>query len=358
MEYLGKIKFYDEEMEVLFPEDFSLFRKKISEMVGLTEEDFLKTISMFYNDEEGDSISIRGKDDYKFFINFLKENKPQDERTTLNLEIKEKSDALIRKLTKELINYKEKNSEEINIEKKNSLEISKELKEIKNDNKEEKEINEINNEHNKNINIINNIDNNKDDEKYIEIDKINNPNNNIDNKINNENNLIPQNNNIQNQFQYKYEEKCKYCELFPLYDVFYYCVKCNIVMCSNCETELGSQHPHPFFKIQTIEQYNNSGIKFRKKTKNFFDGIGSGIQNLIGNVNNMINNSVGNINNNINRNNNRRNNNAMNDNKDYKALTQTMKSMYDLSNFTDEKIEEVLRLSNGDFDKALEYLAN
>ena len=69
MEYRGKIKFYEEEMDVPFPEDFNLCKKKIGEMVGLPENELLQKISLYYNDEDNDKILLTEESDYKIFFN-------------------------------------------------------------------------------------------------------------------------------------------------------------------------------------------------------------------------------------------------------------------------------------------------
>ena len=57
-EYKGKIKFYDDEIEVLFPVDFNVFKTKLAEMLDLTE-DFLINVNLSYNDEKEDLIKNR-----------------------------------------------------------------------------------------------------------------------------------------------------------------------------------------------------------------------------------------------------------------------------------------------------------
>ena len=69
MEHRGKIKFYEEEMDVLFPEDFNLCKKKIGEIVGLPENELLQKISLYYNDEDNDKILLTEENDYKIFFN-------------------------------------------------------------------------------------------------------------------------------------------------------------------------------------------------------------------------------------------------------------------------------------------------
>ena len=338
MEYKGRIKFYDEEMDVLFPEDFNLCKKKIGEMIGLSEDELLNQINLYYNDEDGDKISVTEDNDYKIFIKFSKENGGQNDVLTLIIELKEKSEILVKKISQEMSIYKEKNSEEI----KNEIEMDEDL------------MNQIEDEKLiiKNIKKNNEEDNNN---KIPENNKIEEENNNIGDE--NKNDMNPQNNNINQDNQDKdkitYQETCEYCKANPLYDVFYYCIKCNIKMCSKCELERGTKHSHPFLKIQTYDQYMNSLINFRGDVNNFFQNYGGSIQNFLGNLNNFL--PLKNINNNSNNDN--RNNNNNENKKDYKDLIQKMKDEFDLNDIIpNEKIEEALIKSNGDIYKAFEYL--
>lgn len=203
--YNGKIKFYDDEINVLFPSDYEKFKEKLGEMLGLTSE-FLNNLILSYKDEGEDKILINNDEDYRLFIEEIKKDNMLKE---LLVEVKEKSSLLIKKVSSSIINYVSKNSGNINNlsedikEKHKSLElsdeisqknISKELEKVElKEEKEEKEQNEIkeeiinnNKDEDKNI-IINNIDNNN----KINIENINNNNINNDNK--NINNIIKRN---------------------------------------------------------------------------------------------------------------------------------------------------------------------
>ena len=154
MDLKGKIKFFEDEIEVIYPEDFNLCKKKISEMIGLNEEEMLEKISVYYNDEDGDKVIINEKIDYDLFINYLKENKK--DLISLVIELKEQSENLANKISKAILDYKEKHSEEINL-------IKKELE------SNEENMNKINNDETDN-NVINN---NEINNEIIDNDKIN-----------------------------------------------------------------------------------------------------------------------------------------------------------------------------------------
>ena len=414
MELKGKIKFLEDEIEVIYPEDFNLCKKKISEMIGLNEEEMLEKISVYYNDEDGDKVVISEKEDYDLFINYLKENKK--DLISLVIELKEQSENLANKISKAILDYKEKHSEEINLIKKELESNEENMNKINNDKINNNVINnnEINNEiiDNDKINILNqeekkdnmNKINNYDilDYDFDELNeisdenKINNYNDNH-NKINdnekNENDIdnikldndLSKNINMENHHSIIYRETCKFCKANPLYDVFYFCTKCNYIMCSKCEKEKGSLDSHPLFKIQTPKQYMNSNIKLEKNIINHIKGYGDVIKGVFTSITDIIQKKNDNKNNgeNDNTNDNKNNYNKTSDlknkvdnnknninlkpnandrdnsNKDennYKTLAQELIYNYKLDGVSEEKLEEALKLTNGDINEALQSL--
>ena len=338
MEHKGKIKFYEETMDVLFSEDFNLCIKKLGEMIGLPEDEVLKKIMLYYNDEDGDKVVLSGDADYEIFINYVKENENKKEKIILNLELKENSEVLVKKMSKDFSNYKQKFSNEVNIENKDSMEIKEEFNNIINEENK-------NNDNDNNNDIKNNIDNNKDDfeENLNENNNINNNNIIIDEKKTNNEVIPPPEINELNEPDFTYPETCYNCKSNPLYDIFYYCTKCNQRICSKCELVLGPQHPHPIYKIQTFDQYMNSDIKAKEKIGKLIENFGGKFKEFVGNFNNMLNN-----------NNNKNNNN----NNNLKELIQKMKNDFDLGNISDEKIEQALIKANGDIENALGFIFN
>ena len=80
-----------------------LLMKKISEIVKLSQDEILNKIMLYYNDEDGDKVIITGDADYEIFINnFIKENENKKENIILHLELNE-----VKKISQEIINYKE-----------------------------------------------------------------------------------------------------------------------------------------------------------------------------------------------------------------------------------------------------------
>lgn len=191
-EMKGKIKFYGDEVEVLFPKTFDEFKVRLGEMLGLTE-DFLPNIKLTYPGDSNNKVEINNSEDYDNFNKYLNEKK---ESITLDVEVKDESNINIKKVSSSILEYKEKRSSEnfnINnevkeekvIKEKNSLELSDEINpnDIKDKSKEEKKENEDNNINNisNEINNINNEDKNDNNKLNKDSDKneINNINNNI-----------------------------------------------------------------------------------------------------------------------------------------------------------------------------------
>ena len=111
-EYKDKIIFYDEEMEVLFPKNFDIFKVKLGEMLGLTE-DLLNNVELSYKDEDGDSIDIKTLEDYMIFFESIKNG----DLLSILIEVKDLSESNIKKINSNIINNKnKKNSNNINLE--------------------------------------------------------------------------------------------------------------------------------------------------------------------------------------------------------------------------------------------------
>ena len=370
MEFKGKIEFYEKEIAFSIPENFDNFLKKISEMIDFKEEELLQKISLSYKDNEGDEVSLNSKDDYDAFIIYLKEN--DNILTTIILELKEFSEDLINKIHQKMKIHKEKVPEEKNFNI-NEFEFNNKINEnIMDDYKINKDDFQddilIVEDNDKNINEINQI-NDKYDYNENDFKNVNQFNNNFYN--NDDINIIhsfQENNNNHNSIsnnKSKYEKTCDFCNAYPLYDIFYYCDKCKNIYCSNCESKKGSLHPHPLYKIQTLEQYSNSDIN--KKDEKLTDKFVEMTSKIVGNLGNLVNATSKIFNRNKNdineiENNNKRNNINNNENRkvdyknDYKKIIEELKNDYDLSYINDEKIEEAVILANGNKDKALGLL--
>ena len=95
-ELKGKIKLYEDEIDVIFPEIFDIFKKQLCETLELPEE-FLLNIRLYYRDEVDDKIEITNEEDYEFFIRNIKD---RTDILILLIEIKEESDDLIKNYQK------------------------------------------------------------------------------------------------------------------------------------------------------------------------------------------------------------------------------------------------------------------
>ena len=277
-------------------------------------------------------------------MNRRKKNNNEEKKISININEFEINNEIKDKITNENEN---KINEYENLEKNNIVKSNYE------------NINEINNE----INKINDKYKYNYNENNIEIQ--NQFNNNLNNNIyifdtfkeNTKNiNLIKNN-------KYTYEVSCSICKDYPLNDVFYYCNKCKLIYCSNCESKDGSSHIHPLYKIQTKDQYNNSDIN--KKEENLGDkieAIGSKIYCVIGGVTNMLLNKNKNqikesdVKENKNVDMNNFENKKGEDKNDYKKIIEELKSTYQLGDIDDKNIEEAIKIAEGDKDKALEFL--
>ena len=67
----GKIKFYEDQVDVIFPDNYDKFNQLLGEILGLSD-DFMQNIRLSYRDEDNDKIEIKVEDDYKLFINEIK----------------------------------------------------------------------------------------------------------------------------------------------------------------------------------------------------------------------------------------------------------------------------------------------
>ena len=200
----GKIKFYEDQVDVIFPDNYDNFNQLLGEILGLSD-DFMQNIRLSYRDEDNDKIEIKVEDDYKLFINEIKKKKDTME---LLVEVKEESNILIKQCSSSILNYVSKNSS-LNInnasedikEKHKSLDLSDEINpnNIPNENEKKREENNAENKNENNI-ILNNPNNeNQDNQKAYKVILDNNINQNQNlNNINNINNNIQNNNNINN----------------------------------------------------------------------------------------------------------------------------------------------------------------
>ena len=374
-ELKGKIKFYDDEADILFPVDYKKFKERLGVILGLPE-DMISNVKLSYQDEDGDKIEMKIEEDYNLFI---EDAKRKNEILVMLVEIKEESNIDIKQCSSSIFAYVAKNSGNINNLseeiKKKSLELSDEISMANNSNiNNNKENNNKNiiNDQNENINKVildNNINQNINNQNNINnINVINNNiNNNNNNNINNINSINNINNNqrqqnvqrpqAQNSTANKnlcvlsFPYQCNICLRGPMYHAIYVCRECNLFICHNCELKEGPKHMHPFLKVQNHTQFafllGGNVSDFEK----IVNGVGNKIE---GAVDSMLG-FFGAKNNNNNQSN---KSSYVNKGPQWVSLVQLARSYYDLRNFTDQQIEDALVKSNKNIDQAVILLVS
>ena len=401
----GKIKFYEDQVDLIFPDNYDKFNQLLGEILGLSD-DFMQNIRLSYRDEDNDKIEIKVEDDYKLFINEIKKKKDTME---LLVEVKEESNILIKQCSSSILNYVSKNSS-LNInnasedikEKHKSLDLSDEINpnNIPNENEKKREENNAENKNENNI-ILNNPNNeNQDNQKAYKVildnninqnqnlNNINNINNNIqnNNNINNINNIkndvnnniinphqqkiqnqqqqnvVPQKNDLQRNNAYLYilsfPFTCVICRRGPIYRAIYYCKECKIIICPQCELREGPSHLHPLWKAQNSIQFdalNTAGISTMDK---FMSDVGSSIEGAYKSVIGFfgVNQNQNHQNQNQNQNQNRNNNPIRGP--QWVSLVQLARTSYDLRALTDQQIEQALIKTKGNIDEAVILLTS
>ena len=401
----GKIKFYEDQVDVIFPDNYDKFNQLLGEILGLSD-DFMQNIRLSYRDEDNDKIEIKVEDDYKLFINEIKKKKDTME---LLVEVKEESNILIKQCSSSILNYVSKNSS-LNInnasedikEKHKSLDLSDEINpnNIPNENEKKREENNAENKNENNIILNNHNNENQDNQKAYKVildnninqnqnlNNINNINNNIqnNNNINNINNIkndvnnhiinphqqkiqnqqqqnvVPQKNDLQRNNAYLYilsfPFTCVICRRGPIYRAIYYCKECKIIICPQCELREGPSHLHPLWKAQNSIQFdalNTAGISTMDK---FMSDVGSSIEGAYKSVIGFfgVNQNQNHQNQNQNQNQNRNNNPIRGP--QWVSLVQLARTSYDLRALTDQQIEQALIKTKGNIDEAVILLTS
>ena len=144
--------------------------------------------------------------------------------------------------------------------------------------------------------------------------------------------------------------------------MIYYCKDCNKIFCSKCEEIEGPDHPDPYYKIQNIKQFEKLNINGKSQFEKIIDGVEGKIEGAVNNVIGFLKNNINSNNNNESNNNKRKysNNNLNNNYRNYKqreipnqSLIQKARASYDLSNVSDQQIEDALKKTKGNIDNAV-----
>ena len=370
-EIIGYIQFYNEIKKVILPQTYEGLQEKLSTMLQINL-DLIPLLIISYKDEDNDTVIVSSPDDYLILLEQIKNKQVK----IINVEKDEKANINIDNCSKSLIKFKEKQDEanNLNIVSNQQFEINKQ------ENKNEQNnimINNIENNFNNhqfnnmkkeleiNNNIYNNIDNdlnysNSEDDISSPYDQKNknleNNNNNIKiiNQINNINNIgnnINANVNL-NQTHLVFNLTCGLCSQYPIINVLYYCPTCSLYICPECEKKPDINHRHSILKVQTQQQYAD----LNEKINNPKDGNNSG--------NNVNQSNLEKITNNIKDSvikffvgNNEENNQPQQQNLPQQmSLIQIARAQYGLQGISDNVLEEAIRKTNGDIEKAIPLL--
>ena len=370
-EIIGYIQFYNEIKKVILPQTYEGLQEKLSTMLQINL-DLIPLLIISYKDEDNDTVIVSSPDDYLILLEQIKNKQVK----IINVEKDEKANINIDNCSKSLIKFKEKQDEanNLNIVSNQQFEINKQ------ENKNEQNnimINNIENNINNhqfnnmkkeleiNNNIYNNIDNdlnysNSEDDISSPYDQkkqnFENNNNNIKiiNQINNINNIgnnINANVNL-NQTHLVFNLTCGLCSQYPIINVLYYCPTCSLYICPECEKKPDINHRHSILKVQTQQQYAD----LNEKINNPKDGNNSG--------NNVNQSNLEKITNNIKDSvikffvgNNEENNQPQQQNLPQQmSLIQIARAQYGLQGISDNVLEEAIRKTNGDIEKAIPLL--
>ena len=362
----GKLIFYGDEVPITFPPLYNNFIPLLQEILGL-DEDFLSGIKLSYRDRDEDKIQINSAEEYKLFMDEIQKGKEM----TMTIEVKEDSKLDIKSCSSSILNYVGKKSGNINNlseqVKQNSIDLVKEGSNINND--KDLDLNEnINNDINQpkkddNINIGDPLQNNKKVQVPIKSKReqnlfplSNNQNNinNMDQPFQNQNQpQMSQNRNVNQKidstkltnkylFMIAFPYACSFCKAGPIYRVMYYCKECNFVICPRCELREGERHFHPLYKVQNGSQFKHldiNAVSTLDMIKDKMEGAYNSVLGFFGAGNNNANNS--------------RAQQQQQQVPQLVSVVQLARNIYDLSNVSDQQIEDALIKSRGNIDEAV-----
>ena len=295
------VEFYSETKEIILPLSYDIFVEKIRKILNLDSFSYL--ILTYQIEDDDDKINLKNENDYEILIRQIVED---DIKIIINIKLKEKDN----------LDYYKTNF----IEFEEQIHQSDEINDIKNENKIDNNI--INTNENS---LDNNIKNDyilneeknilKDDEENIINDK---EENNVDF---NKTYLI---------FEHHY---CVLCDQFPIIDVLYYCLSCQISICKNCEDKPLIKDKHPLLKVQTKEQYADLNKKILNKKINQQPQLQKIGNNIIYSINKIF---------------------KIKKFKQPKImnLIQLARALYDFKDINDEQLKNVLNKTKGDINKA------
>ena len=393
-EIIAYIQFCNEIKKVILPPTFKGLQEKICSMLQINLE-LISSLLISYKDEDNDVVMVDSNEDYLILLDQIK-NKQVN---IINVEKNEKGNIDIDTCTKSIIKFQEKfdkNDEannNFNIVSNQQFEINKQENKIENNkininiNKDNINNNEINNNIKNNFDensndleikiinkeIYNNIDNNLNDSnseeeiispyKQKEKEKKIEENNNINiinqvNDINNINNIKDDNFNANanvnlNQTYLVFNLTCDLCSKFPIIKVLYYCPTCSIYICPECEKKPDINHRHSILKIQTKNQFDDLNEKINNKNEELsLEKNNNNSQINFGKIKDNIKDSVLKI-----FGGNKEENSIPKQNiTQQMSLIQIARAQYGLEGISDQQLENAIRKTNGDIERAIPLL--
>ena len=264
------VKYLDFEKQITLPEKFDQLKDKIIEVFNIPIDKESSLIIEYKNSNE-DLIKINSQDIYDSLLLKIKIDEFQN---FLVVSINEN-------INNKILEYKEDNYDRDEPMKIQNPIFNKNSKEEL-DNKDD--IMKILNE---SIEIKNNINNTN-----MIFD------NNKDFKLNEDDLKLNQNNFIKSvmlAYSVTFPVKCNICQKFPVKTILYYCLKCNLFICEECENKIGYNHKHSYYKIKNKDQFNeiinmkteNQGMEVNNKNKTIIDKLVEKkniVVNMIGSV--------------------------------------------------------------------------
>ena len=364
-EIIAYIQFYNEIKKVTIPHSYEALQEKLSTMLELNS-DLTSTLIISYKDEDNDNVMVNSNEDYLILLEQIK-NKQVN---IINIEKNENSNINIDECSQNFTKFKDKidiNDKANNI--KNFDIVSSQLEINKQENKDDKNnqiiinnnVREIKNEIeiNNNKEISNNIDNdlnNSNSEEDI-LSPYNQKEQNINNKVTinqiNDVNIINNNININanvnlSQRYLVFNLPCGLCNNYPILKILYYCPTCSVYICPDCEKKPDINHRHSILKVQTQQQYEDLNEKIKQSNEELnlenaanqstFKNIKDSVLNLFkGNKEENVSPKRQNL-------------------PQQMSLIQIARAQYGLQGISDNQLEEAIRKTNGDIEKAIPLL--
>ena len=156
-----------------------------------------------------------------------------------------------------------------------------------------------------------------------------------------------------NQTYLVFNLTCDLCSKFPIIKILYYCPTCSIYICPECEKKPDINHRHSILKIQTKNQFDDLNEKINNKNEELsLEKNNNNSQINFGKIKDNIKDSVlkifgGNK---------EENNIPIQNITQQMSLIQIARAQYGLEGISDQQLENAIRNTNGDIEKAIPLL--